>query len=140
MSHTDRSQDHAQYGRLSTRARVKKERLNVLNTLVDQICQQLSRHGQDLLKVNWRDEMERLFGIKYNASSQIGLQEECIENEDDFEYLKDNLTQLLYILRNPKHMNVRTLLPSLTSSSHTGPCRSTALSTERETCTFRSRY
>jgi len=94
MSHPDGSQDHAQYGRLSTRARVKKERLNVLNPLVDQICQQLSRHGQDLLKVNWRDEMERLFGIKYNASSQIGLQEECIENEDDFEYLQDHLTQL----------------------------------------------
>ena len=62
--------------------------------------------------------MERLFGISHNASSQIGLQEECIENEDDFEYLKDNLTQLLYILQNPWHTNVRSLLPSLRSSSH----------------------
>jgi len=102
MSDTDRSQEHAQYERLKTRLQAKKKRQIVLNSLVDQVCEELVRLNQGEIIAGWRTALQRLFDIGWiGTNHRVGKNRDYIENVKDYRYIRKHLVNLLKALRDP---------------------------------------
>ena len=105
MSHDEHLPSlNEQFKHLKTQLLVKKEReewANELDRLVEEICEELFRQGQDGMQEKWRGEMIKLFGAGYSRRNRTEPLNACIKNKRDFDFLRHCLEKCRDTLRDP---------------------------------------